>query len=75
MCRGGILDRNRVTGTIDEVVGVAKQKTADLTGSTQLKVEGIGQQFKGKIEGAWGQAKDAAREANDEKATPPASHD
>jgi uncharacterized protein YjbJ (UPF0337 family) len=62
------MDSNRVTGTVDEVVGIAKQKTGELTGSTHLKVEGVAQQVKGKLKNAWGQAKDAVNEANEEAA-------
>jgi uncharacterized protein YjbJ (UPF0337 family) len=60
------MDHNRVKGTIDEVVGIAKQKTGELTGNTQLQVEGITQQVKGKVENAWGRAKDAVRNMNEE---------
>jgi uncharacterized protein YjbJ (UPF0337 family) len=70
-----MMDRNRVTGTADEVVGIAKQKTGELIGNPQLQVKGIAQRVKGKVEGAWGQAKDAVRESNHEAATPPAPHD
>ncbi len=69
------MDHNRVKGTIDEIAGIAKQKTGELTGNTQLQVEGISQQFKGKVEGAWGQAKDAVREANQGAAAQPPPHD
>jgi uncharacterized protein YjbJ (UPF0337 family) len=34
-------------GTIDEVVGSAKRKAGELTGSTKLQVEGMAQQVKG----------------------------
>jgi uncharacterized protein YjbJ (UPF0337 family) len=60
------MDHNRVKGTIDEVVGIAKQKTGELTGNTQQQIEGIAQQVKGKVENAWGQAKDAVRDMNAE---------
>jgi uncharacterized protein YjbJ (UPF0337 family) len=59
------MDHNRVKGTIDEVVGIAKQKTGELTGNTQMQIEGIAQQVKGKVESAWGQAKDAVRDVNE----------
>jgi uncharacterized protein YjbJ (UPF0337 family) len=68
------MDNNTVKGTIDEVVGIAKQKTGELTGNAQLQIEGIAQQVKGKVESAWGQAKDAVREANDEAAVQPGPH-
>jgi uncharacterized protein YjbJ (UPF0337 family) len=57
------MDRNRVKGTTDELVGIAKQKAGKVTGSAQLQVEGMAQQVKGKVENAWGQAKDGVRDA------------
>ena len=62
------MDSDRVKGNLDELVGIAKQKTGELTGNTKLQIEGVAQQVKGKLENAWGQTKDAVREANDETA-------
>ena len=57
------MNKDRVKGTIDEVVGSAKRKAGKLTGDTKLQVEGIAQQVKGKVENAWGKTKDVARDA------------
>jgi len=57
------MDKNRVKGTIDEVVGSAKRHVGGLTGNTRIKVEGAVQQVKGRVESALGKAKDAARGA------------
>lgn len=57
------MDKNRVKGTIDEVVGSAKRHVGNLTGDTRTEVEGAVQQVKGKVENAWGKTKDAARNA------------
>jgi uncharacterized protein YjbJ (UPF0337 family) len=62
------MDSNRVKGTVDELVGVTKQKTGKLTGSAQLQVEGAAQQVKGKLENALGKAKDAVRDAKEKSA-------
>jgi uncharacterized protein YjbJ (UPF0337 family) len=37
------MDKDRLKGTIDELLGSAKQKVGELTGDTQLEVEGIAQ--------------------------------
>lgn len=58
------MNKDRVKGTIDEVAGSAKQKAGEWTGDSQLQVEGIAQQVKGKLENTWGKVKDAVREAN-----------
>jgi uncharacterized protein YjbJ (UPF0337 family) len=44
------MNKDRVNGTIDKVVGSAKQKAGKLTGNTPLQVKGIAQQVKGKLE-------------------------
>jgi len=62
------MNKDRVKGTIDELVGSAKQKAGELTGDTQLQVEGAVQQVKGKVENAWGKAKDVVHAANEEAA-------
>ena len=56
------MDSNRVKGTVDELVGIAKQKTGKLTGSTKLQVDGVVQQAKGKLENTLGKTKDAVRD-------------
>jgi uncharacterized protein YjbJ (UPF0337 family) len=57
------MNRDRVKGTINEVAGSAKRKAGELTGNTNLQVEGMVQQAKGKVENAWGKTKDAVRNA------------
>ena len=62
------MDTNRIKGTIDELVGSAKRKAGEVTGDGQLQIQGMVQQVKGKVENAWGKAKGAVREANEEAA-------
>jgi uncharacterized protein YjbJ (UPF0337 family) len=57
------MNKDRMKGTIDEVVGSAKRKAGELTGDTKLQVEGMAQQMKGKVESAWGKTKDGVRDA------------
>jgi uncharacterized protein YjbJ (UPF0337 family) len=59
------LNKDRVKGTIDEVVGSAKRKAGEMTGSTKLQVEGMAQQVKGKLENTLGKTKDVVRDAID----------
>ena len=51
------MNKDRVNGMIDEVAGSAKRKAGELTDNPKLQVEGMVQQAKGKVEGAWGKAK------------------
>jgi uncharacterized protein YjbJ (UPF0337 family) len=60
------MNKDRVKGTIDEVMGSAKRRAGELTDNTQLQVEGMVQEVKGKVENAWGKAKDVVHEANQE---------
>jgi uncharacterized protein YjbJ (UPF0337 family) len=55
------MNKDRVKGTVDEMVGSAKQNAGKLTGSTPLQVKGVAQQVKGKLENTLGKAKDAVR--------------
>jgi uncharacterized protein YjbJ (UPF0337 family) len=60
------MNKDRVKGIIDEVAGTAKRKAGELTDNPKLQVEGIVQQAKGKVEGAWGKAKEALNDAIDD---------
>jgi uncharacterized protein YjbJ (UPF0337 family) len=58
------MDKDRVKGTVDDAAGRVKRQVGEWTGDTNAQVEGAAQQVKGKVEKAWGNAKDAARDAN-----------
>jgi uncharacterized protein YjbJ (UPF0337 family) len=60
------MNKDRVKGAIDQVVGNAKQRAGELSGDTPLQIKGVAQQVKGKLETTWGKAKDAVNEANQE---------
>lgn len=65
------MDKDRVTGKKDELAGMAKQKVGELTGNTHRQIDGVSQRVKGKLESAWGQAKDAVRDARRRSASAP----
>jgi uncharacterized protein YjbJ (UPF0337 family) len=62
------LDKNRVTGKVDQAVGKAKQKIGDAVGNDRLANEGVADQVKGAAKETWGNTKDAARSAADRHA-------
>jgi uncharacterized protein YjbJ (UPF0337 family) len=68
---GGPMNEDRVKGVVDEVVGTVKRKAGQLTGDTQLQVEGMAQQMKGKVETAWGKTKDVVQGAVEDISLPP----
>jgi len=60
------MDKDTVKGTIDDAAGRAKRQVGEWTGDTGTQVDGAAQQVKGKVEKAWGNVKDAARDAADD---------
>ncbi|HUB30073.1 MAG TPA: CsbD family protein [Terracidiphilus sp.] len=60
------MDKDRVKGTIDDAVGRAKRQAGEWTGNSQTQAEGAAQQVKGKAEKAWGNVKDAVRDAKND---------
>ena len=57
------MDKDKVKGTIDDAAGRVKRQVGEWTGDTSAQVEGAAQQVKGKVEKAWGNIKDSARDA------------
>ena len=57
------MDKQRVKGAIDEVVGSAKRHIGGATDNIHLQAEGAVQQIKGKVETGIGKVKDAVRDA------------
>lgn len=58
------MNSDQVKGAVDDVAGRVKRQTGEWTGDTNKQAEGAGQQIKGKAEKAWGNVKDAARDAS-----------
>jgi uncharacterized protein YjbJ (UPF0337 family) len=63
---GGKMNKDTVKGTIDDAAGRAKRQVGEWTGNPNTQVDGAAQQIKGKAEKAWGNVKDAAKDANNE---------
>jgi uncharacterized protein YjbJ (UPF0337 family) len=57
------MNKNRLNGTLDQVMGSAKRKAGKWTGNTRLQLEGLAQQVKGKLENALGKIEDRADDA------------
>lgn len=60
------MDQDRIKGTVDDATGRAKRQVGEWTGDNQTQAEGAAQQVKGKVEKAWGNVKDAVRNATDD---------
>jgi len=64
------MNKQRVNGAIDEVVGSAKRHVGNLTGNPRTQLEGAAQQVKGKVETAVGKLKDATQDPQANQQTP-----
>ncbi|HEY1766061.1 MAG TPA: CsbD family protein [Terracidiphilus sp.] len=60
------MDKDTVKGTLNDAAGRAKRQVGEWTGDTNAQVEGAAQQAKGKVQKAWGNVKDAARDSQSE---------
>lgn len=69
------MNKDNIKGTMDDAVGRAKRQAGEWTGDTKTQVDGAAQQVKGKVEKAWGNAKDAARDADKNRQSQTTSED
>ena len=58
------MDKDKIKGAIDDAAGRVKRQVGKWTGDTNAQAEGAAQQVKGKVQNAWGKAKDAVRDAS-----------
>ena len=61
-----MMNSDQVKGTANDVAGRAKRQVGEWTGDTNAEVEGAAQQIKGKAQKAWGNVKEAAKDAQAE---------
>jgi uncharacterized protein YjbJ (UPF0337 family) len=57
------MDKDRIEGKVEDIKGRVKRQVGEWTGDEETQAEGAAQQIKGKIQNAWGNAKDAGRDA------------
>jgi uncharacterized protein YjbJ (UPF0337 family) len=55
------MNKDQVKGAINDAAGRAKRQVGEWTGNPDTQVEGAAQQLKGKVQKAWGNAKEAAQ--------------
>lgn len=61
------MDKDRVEGAMDKAKGSIKKGVGELTGDEKLKAEGEADKTKGKVKSTVGGAKDAVRDAADDR--------
>ncbi len=59
------MDKDRVEGKMKDIKGRVKRQVGEWTGNEKTQAEGAADQAKGKIQNAWGKAKDAGRDVLD----------
>jgi uncharacterized protein YjbJ (UPF0337 family) len=64
------MDKDRVKGKAEDIKGRAKRQVGEWTGDKKTQAEGAAEQVKGKIQNAWGKAKDAGRDVLDRSKEP-----
>jgi uncharacterized protein YjbJ (UPF0337 family) len=69
MRRGGIImDKDRVEGKVKDIAGRAQRQVGEWTGDEEAQVKGAAKQVEGKVQNAWGQAKDAVKKSSTSEA-------
>ncbi len=66
------MNKDRVEGKVKDVAGRIERQAGEWTGDTKTEVKGAAKQAEGKVQNAWGQAKDAAKSAADDTKAPKA---
>ena len=56
------MDKERIKGGIQKATGAVKEKAGQMTGDRDMEAEGKADKAEGRVRGAVGHAKDAARE-------------
>ncbi|MBV8894250.1 MAG: CsbD family protein [Acidobacteria bacterium] len=60
------MDKNRVKGKAKDIVGRVERQAGEWTGSEEHQLKGMGKQAEGKLQNAFGKAKDAIKNEADQ---------
>ena len=64
------MNKDQVKGKVKDLVGRIERQAGEWTGDEKKEVHGTMKQAEGKIQNAWGNAKDAGKKAADEAKAP-----
>jgi len=62
------MDKDRVEGKVKDVGGRVQRQVGEWTGDDEAQVKGAAKQVEGKVQNAWGQAKDAVKKSSTSEA-------
>jgi len=57
------MNKDRVEGKVKDIAGRVERQAGEWTDDTNAQVKGAAKQVEGKVQNAWGQAKDATKKA------------
>jgi len=57
------MDKDQVEGKVKDVAGRVERQAGEWTGNKEAEVRGVAKQVEGKVQGAWGDVKDAGEKA------------
>lgn len=60
------MNKDQVEGKVKDVAGRVERQAGEWTGSKETEAKGAAKQVEGKVQGAYGDAKDALNKAADE---------
>lgn len=60
------MDKDRVEGKVKDIAGRAERQVGEWTGDTETQAKGAAKQVEGKVQNAWGKAKDAVKKPANE---------
>lgn len=69
------MNKERVDGAVDELIGTVKRMVGESAGDLEVDVDGTVQQMKGEAETAEGRQEEAAEDAKEHEAASPKSED
>jgi len=59
------MDKDRVEGKVKDIAGRAQRQVGEWTGDSESQAKGAAKQVEGKVQNAWGNAKDAVKKGSD----------
>ena len=60
------MNKDRVEGKVKDIAGRVERQAGEWTDDPKLQVKGTAKQAEGKVQNAWGKAKDAAKQTADD---------
>jgi uncharacterized protein YjbJ (UPF0337 family) len=69
------MDSDRIEGKLKDEAGRAQRQVGEWTGDTETQVKGAAKQAEGKLQNAFGQAKDAVRDTDKKDTTTDVDND